>query len=284
MKICIVNYEQGMGISWIFTKYARALQKELIDEGHEAFISEKPEKADVNYHFNYLAYKPSGGLDCVMITHLTGDKNKSEAEKIKFAKECLKTSHGICMNKGLVEKLVKAGVSRDKLDFVYHAHDSLPRRPRIITMCYTLHEDGRQRGEMFTKLFRSFKNKNDFIFRVMGKNWLPILDPLTNEGIQVQMTDKFYGELYKDFLNTSDYLLFTGDEDSLPQSIVDATNAGLSVIAPPQDGIEVEYPFNNQEELNAIFAKLAENPVKDWTWNNYAKSHIAIWRKLRKQK
>lgn len=281
MKIHIVNYEQALGIDAILTKYARMMQRELMDLGHDVSVSAKPEKADINHHINYISYKPSGGVDTVMITHLTGDKNHTEEEKIKIALKCLKTSFGICMNEGLVRKLVANGADENKIDFVYHAHDGMIRRPRIIAMVYNVYPDGRQREDMFVKLFKSLKNKKSMLFRVMGKDWTRILKPLAKKGLQVQYTDQFTIDLYQQFLNTSDFLLFTGDEDSLPQSIVDATNAGLRVIAPPQDGIDVEFPFTNQQELNEIFAKLNENPVSEWTWENYSKQHEQIWKKLK---
>lgn len=280
MKIHICNYEQAIGMDGILTKYSRMLQREIMDTGHDITVSGQPEKADINHHINFISYRPSGGKDTVMITHLTGDKNHSEKEKIKIALKCLETAHGICMNPGLIKKLVANGADRKKLDFVYHAHDGMKRRPRIVAMIYNVYPDGRQRADMFVKMFNSLKDKKSVIFRIMGKNWLPIIKPLAKKGLQVQYTNSFTMDLYQQFLNTSDYLLFTGDEDSLAQSIVDATNAGLRVISPPQDGIEVELPFNNQKELNDIFAKFQENQVKDWTWSSYAKQHLIIWKKL----
>jgi hypothetical protein len=282
MKLHIFNYEQALGIDAILTKYSRMMQRELMDLGHDVTVSAKPEKADINHHINFISYKPSGGKDTVMITHLTGDKNHSEKEKIKIALKCLKTAFGICMNEGLVRKLIANGADEKKLDFVYHAHDGMLRRPRIIAMVYNIYPDGRQRPEMFERLFKSLKNKKSMLFRIMGKNWTPILKPLAKKGLQIQYTDQFTMDLYQQFLNTSDYLLFTGDEDSLAQSIVDATNAGLRVISPPQDGIDVEYPFNNQQELNDIFDKFQDNPVKEWTWANYSKSHEKIWKNILK--
>jgi hypothetical protein len=114
----------------------------------------------------------------------------------------------------------------------------------------------------------------------MGKGWKPVLDPLVKKGIQVQWTDKFMKELYIQFLNTSDYLLYTGDEDSLAQSLIDAKQMGLRIIAPPRAEFQVELPFNNQEDLNRIFKQMTENPVSSWTWENVVKSHETLWKKL----
>ena len=279
MKITLVNYEKGLGMDGILSKYARMMERELIDLGHKVTISDKPEKADWNHHINYISYVPSGGKDSLMITHLTGDKNQTEEEKISLVKKQLKTAIGVCMNQEIKDKLVKSGCPKDKLHVVYHAHDSLPRRPRIIAICSNIYADGRKREDMLVKLVKSFKDKKEFIFRIMGKGWKPVLDSLADKGLQAQIWDRFMGDMYLQILNTSDYLLYTGDEDSLAQSVVDAKQAGLRIIAPPRKEFEIEFPFNNQQELNDIFKKMTENPVKDWTWENVAKQHAKIWKK-----
>lgn len=280
MHVHLVNYEKQYGIDAILSKYARMMERELIDLGHTVTVSEKPEKADVNHHINFISYVPSGGLDTTMITHLSGDKNQSEKEKIALVKKQEKTSYGICMNEEMKEKLVKAGCDEKRLFVSGHAHDGMSRRPIIIAIITNLYPDGRKREEMFTKLVKSIENE-DFIFRIMGKGWMPVLDPLRKKKIQVQWTDKFMGDLYQQFLLTSDYLLYTGDEDSLAQSVIDAKQAGLRIIAHPRKELTVEFPFTNQEELNHIFKQLTENEVKDWTWENFTRKHIEVWKSLK---
>lgn len=281
MKINIVNYEQNLGIDAILTKYARMLERELLDLGHDVTVSgESNKKADVNHHINFISYKPSGGKDTTMITHLSGDKNQTEEDKVNLVKNQLKTSHGICMNQALKDTLVKAGCDPKKLSVSGHAHDSIPRRPQIIAIVTNLYPDGRKREEMFTKLFKSIKDPKDFLFRIMGMDWMRVLEPLREKGIQVQYMDVFTADLYQQFLCTSDYLLYTGDEDSLAQSVIDAKQAGLRVIAPPQKDLTVDIPFQSQADLNRIFERMTENEVADWTWENYAKKHLAVWETL----
>lgn len=281
LKVNLVNYEQNYGMDAILSKYARMMERELIDLGHKVTVSGKVKKADINHHINYISYVPSGGVDTTMITHLSGDKNQSEEEKIALVKKQLKTSYGICMNDELKEKLVKAGCDEKRLFVSGHAHDSIPRRPRIISIVSNLYPDGRKREEMFAKLVKSLKNQKQYIFRIMGKDWMRVLDPLRETGLQVQYMDGFTADLYQQFLNTSDYLLYTGDEDSLGQSLIDAKNAGLKIIAPPRKELTVEYPFVTQKDLNRIFEQMAENEVETWTWESFAKTHETIWEKLR---
>lgn len=281
LKIAIVNYEQALGIDGILSKYSRMLERELLDMGYDAFVTDQPtKKADINHHVNFISYVPSGKKDTLMITHVSGDRNHSEEEKLAILKKGLKTAKGIAMSKSLMDYLIGKGFKKSDLSCSTHAHDEIERRPRFIALCYNLYPDGRKREQMFVDLFRSLKDKRAFIFRIIGNGWRGILEDLTKEDIQVQWQPTWNIELYKQLLNTSDYLLYTGDEDSLAQSVVDATQCALPVIAPPQKDLDVQYPFTSQKELNAIFDRMQENQVKDWTWEKYAKDHLKVWESL----
>lgn len=283
MKIAIVNYEQALGMNGILSKYSRELERALLDMGEDAYITTAPDKkADINHHINYISYQPSKKVDTTMITHVTGDKNQTEKEKIELIKKQSNTAFGICFSQKMVDKLVKAGVPKERLGVVLSAHDSIPRRPRIIAIATNLYPDGRKREEMFVKLFSTI-NPEKYTFRIMGDGWKKILDPLANKGLRVQLVKEFRADFYQELLATSDYLLYLGNEDALAQSIIDAKQAGLRIIAPPQDDLEVEYPFRSQEELNQIFKKMAENPVRTWTWEKYAENHLNIWKTLQKK-
>jgi len=279
MKVNIVNYEQGLGINGILTKYAKEMQRALIDLGHLCTVSHLPDKdADINHHINYISYKPSGTIDTTMITHVTGDKSKTEKQKIDLIKKQSKTAIGICFSQKMKDRL---GI--DNLKVVLPAHDSIPRRPRIVAIATNLYPDGRKREDMFMKLFKTI-DPEKFAFRIVGEGWKKTLDALAKKSekkkIRVQYLPYFRADFYQELLDTSDYLLYTGGEDALAQSIIDAKQAGLRIIAPPQEDIEVEYPFKDQKELNYIFSQITENPVEEWTWENYAKAHLDIWKKL----
>lgn len=282
LKICLVNYEQALGLDAILTKYARMMERELIDMGHEVIVQPTIKDGYINHHINFVAYvNQKKGKHTTMITHVSGDKTWTEEFKLRLVKnqESWGTI-GFPMNEGMKETLIQAGCDPKKLFVTGHAHDSLPRRPILITISSNLYPDGRKREEMFTELVKQLPNQNQFIFRIMGKDWMRVLEPLRKIGIQVQWTDHFTADLYNQLLSTSDYLLYTGGEDSLAQSVIDAKQAGLRIIAPPNKDLAVELPFTNQEELNEIFRKLVENPVKEWTWENFTKRHVAVWEKM----
>lgn len=282
--ICLVNYEEGIVQNGILTKYARSMERELIDLGYKVTVQNTPDcNADINHHINYIAARPCPTLNTTMVTHFTSDMYELE-DKLDKMREFLKRGGiGICFSDGIVDYLVKQGMNREQLRTVLPAHDSLERRPRIIMIAFKIYPDGRKREEMFVKMFKSLKKKDKkkFIFRIFGVGWKPLLEKLAKQGIQVQWTDQFNLEQYHSTLNTSDYLLYTGGEDAAAQCLIDAKNAALRIIAPKQTDIEVEYPWETQAELNEIFRKLTENPVEDWTWENYTKQHVAIWESMK---
>lgn len=282
--INLVNYEQGIIENGILTKHAREMEKNLIDMGYEVTVKNKPDpKADINHHINYIAAKDCPTLNTTMVTHFTSDMYKMDEKLDKMRKFLDKGGIGICFSQGIVDYLVKEGMPKEKLKVVLPAHDSMPRRSRIIALAYKIYPDKRKREYMLDNLVKSLKDKNKFTFRIMGPGWRETLDPLVKEGIRVQWVENFRRDFYEELLNTSDYLLYTGGEDAIAQCIVDAKNAGLRIIAPRQADVEVDIPFKTQAELNAIFKKLAENPVEDWTWENYTKKHVKIWEKMLKK-
>jgi hypothetical protein len=281
LKINIVNYEEGIVQNGILTKYARSMEKELIDLGEDVKVSNRPDPgSDINHHINYIAAQSCPTKNTTMVTHFTSDMYEMK-KKLGIMRKFLKDGGtGICFSQGIVDYLVREGMPEDQLKVVLPAHDGMKRRPRFIMIAFKVYPDKRKREDMFKKMFLSLKDPKKFLFRIMGPGWKPVLDPLVKKGIQVQWADSFTQDLNEQLLNTSDYLLYTGGEDAAAQCLIDAKNAGLRIIAPRQDDIEVEYPWSTQKELNEIFDRLQDNQVEDWTWENYTKQHLKIWKKL----
>jgi hypothetical protein len=260
------------------------MEKELLDMGYNVKVSENPDsKADINHHINYAAYEDCPTVNTTMVTHFTSDMQSME-QKLDKMRQIAKNGVGICFSEGIKEYLIKEGIPKNKLEVVLPAHDSIPRRPRLIAIAFKVYPDGRKREEMLGKMFRTLKDPNNFIFRIMGPGWKDTLDGLTKEGMVVYWQPEFSADTYRALLESSDYMLYTGGEDAVAQCIVDSAQAGLRIIAPSQRDIKIDIPFNTQEELNKIFQEMEKNPVENWTWTNYTKQHIKIWEKLYKQK
>lgn len=278
MKICLVNYESGLGVKdGILTKYAQKMEEGLKALGVDAYIKADPdETADINHHINFLSYKPAQTKNTVMVTHFT----EGTTQKLAVLKQVMKTADvGICFDEAQVKRLNKAKFKN--IEFVLPAHDSLPRRPLVIAILTKTYADGRKREWMVSELLRAI-DKKKFGFRIMGFGWRGTLERLFSEGMMVEYFEDFDLKVYEYILQSADYLLYTGDEDCLAQSVLDAKQAGLKVIAPPTQarGLTVDFPFKNQKELNVIFKSLERNEVEDWTWDRYCKNHLAIWKKL----
>lgn len=281
MKINIVNYEQGMN-NGILTKFAVKLDEELRKLGENSYITQTPDgKGDVTHHINYLPYKHKNSpnsLNTLMVTHIW-DGNKLDA-----IKEGLKTAYGICMSHDTKEKLKGWKMPANKLFRILPAHDGRARRHKVVAILTNVYPDGCKRAEMFTELCKTI-NYNEFAFRIMGSGWKDILVPLVAEGLQVDYFNDFDKELYERILDSSDYALYFG-EDEGSMGLLDAVNAGVPTIGTYQGfhkEMGLDYVFKSQKQLNNIFSKLSkanENPVKDWTWANYAEQHLKLWKEL----
>lgn len=273
MKIHIVNYEIGVK-SGILTKYADQMVNGLIRLGHEVTVSNKPEEADINHHINYQSYKLHTGVNTTMVTHL------DTPEKLLMMKEVAKMAHGICFSKETMDYLVENGVNKKKLS-VIHPATNVTRRPRIIAIMTQLYSDGRKREEMFTELLNHI-DPEKFAFNIVGEGWEETLNALGDGKYSILYQKHYTPEIGQSILNSADYLLYFGkDEGAI--SVLDATMAGVKTIAPNvgfHKEVGIDHPFDTQEELNAIFKKLEENPVESWTWSEYIKEHLKIWEKL----
>ncbi len=279
-SVHIINYEEGRVENGILTKHARSMERELQDLDYEVSVSNKPDpKADINHHINYISAQSCPTLNTCMVTHFTSDMYKL-TDKLDKMRKFLVNGVGICFSQAIKDYLIKQGMPASKLEVVLPAHDGMIRRPRIIALAFKVYPDGRKREQMFYKMFLSLKDKKKFIFRIIGQGWKPLLEKLATKGLQVQWTDRFSMDLYEQMLNSSDYLLYTGGEDAIAQCIVDAKNAGLRIIAPPQTDVEVDIPWQTQEELNKIFQDMEINEVEGWTWERYTKNHLKIWNKM----
>jgi hypothetical protein len=282
MKINLINYELEIGIKdGILSKFARKMCDELSKLGHDVKITYAPDdESDVQHHINNIPYRQGHGINTLMVTHfLDGEYNR-----LKILNRGLETADmGICFSKDMVERLTKEGVNKDKLTYVLPAHDGLKRRPIVIAILTKCYSDGRKREWMLTELAKTL-DKEKFAFRIMGQGWRLIVEDLAREGWQnLEYFEDFDYNIHKAILDSSDYLLYTGIEDEGAMSVLDAANAGLPIIAPVQGfhhEIGIEHPFSTQDELNEIFKKFSINRVEDWTWERYAKEHLAIWEKL----
>ncbi len=282
MKINIVNYEKGFN-DGILSKYARKLNEGFIELNQDTRISSVPNKdVDVNYHINYLPYKHDNSPDTInalMITHIF------EGYKLDAVKKAMETADvGICMSNDTRDKLINWGISGDKLSVILPAHDNHKKRHQVVAILTNVYPDGCKRSEMFTALVKTL-DYDKWAFRIMGSGWHEILAPLVAEGLQVDYFAEFNYDVHKQIIDTSDYSLYFGNDEG-SMGILDSAAAGLKTIATNQGfhkDIGIDYPFETQEELNTIFAKLnPSHPTQYWTWKTYSEKHFHLFKMLSK--
>ena len=278
LNIHVVNYEEGQN-NGILTKFAKKLYEGLCgDKEISVSIGARPRKdVDINYHINYLPYKHENSpktKNVLFITHIW------EGYKLDALKKGMETADlGICMSKDTEDNLTKQGIT--KLTTVLPAHNGRRRRHQIVSILTNVYPDGCKRAEMFTELAKTLNN-DEWAFRIMGSGWEDILVPLVANGLQVDYFPEFQEEAYNQILDSSDYSLYFGNDEG-SMGLLDAKNAGLKLIATNQGfnkDIGIDYPFETQEELNEIFTKLNQNPVKNWTWGKYVEAHKQLWLNL----
>ena len=284
MKIRIVCYEDPN--TWICGKIARRLAENLVKLGHSCVIDWTPDDtADINHHVIYVNYQGSTrGVHTLMVTHI------DDALKLRRLQAGLETAKAaICASAGSVERLSSLGVAPGLLDHVNLAHDGNFRPRRIVVGLTTrLYPDGRKREADLVRLCQQI-SPDDFAFKIMGFGWAVIVADLRDRGFEVEYHEEFDYEKYLGLMGTLDYFLYlSADEGSM--GFIDALAAGVRTIVQPQ-GFHLDapggitHPFTTFGELAQVFAGLAaekhqrQDAVAAWTWENYARQHLAIWEK-----
>jgi hypothetical protein len=282
MRLRIVCYEDPD--VWICGKIARRLTEALVALGHSCTLGESPDSsADVNHHVIYLHYPGhTSGLHTLMVTHI------DDALKLRRLQKGLITAKAaVCMSSDGVKSLAALGVEKTKLQHVNMAHDGKAKEKRFVVGITTrLYPDGRKREADIVRLLE-FISPRDFAFKIMGFGWAPIVAKARQRGFEIEYHEEFNYDRYIEMLSTLEYYMYLGrDEGSA--GFIDALAAGVKTIVVPQghhldakNGIT--HAVTTFEELKNVFLGLAAekaariDAVREWTWQNYAKKHLAIW-------
>jgi hypothetical protein len=273
--IHLVNYEMGR-FDGILSKFAFSMERELTQLGYTVTVSNTPKKADINHHINYQSYiHQKVSINTLMVTHITTD------DKMNTLKKAMKTADwGVCMSTDTEWALTGKGLKN--ISTILPAHDG-HRKPIVIYIPTNVYPDECKREWMFTELVKHI-DKRHFAFLIMGTSWKSILEPLVKAGLQVQYVDHFDMNAHLQMLQASTHALYFG-EDEGSMGILDAASCGLTTIAPNvgfHQDIGIDKPFSSMQELASIFDAMTRSRVSEWTWENYAKQHVKLWKKLLK--
>jgi len=272
---------------------ARRLCDSLCALGVEAEVGSSWSPAvDINHFMMFhFAEAQQGAVSTMFITHV------DDPLKVTMIRDRLagNVDLGVCMSRGTVRALIAEGVPREGLCYISPAHDGIitPRRVRV-GITTNLYPDGRKR-EGFLARLASELNLEFFHFEIFGKGWEKTAAQLRAGGASVRVvagTDDCIAdyEHIKQAIGEFDYYLYLGlDEGSL--GTLDALAAGVKTIVTPQ-GFHLDipggitHPFTSYEELLGVFRELIRErggrveSVSGWTWENYARHHVMVWRAL----
>ena len=289
MRVRIVCYEDVN--TWILGKFAKKLNEELKKLSVDSDIAKIPDpNADINHHIIYYHYQPQEKcVDTLMVTHI------DSIQKLNRLKKQLRSAKmGICMSKETVKNLIKAGIPNDKLCYINPAQDEVIKpRKLVIGLTSKVNQDGRKKQNMLIKICKNI-SPSDFCFEIMGSGWEKIVTEIRKMGFTVNYFDIFdYQEYIKLIPRLDYYLYFSFDEGSM--GFLDALSAGVKTIVTPQgyhldakNGIS--YSIKNASDiiktLNSIIQNRNKliNSVSSWTWENYAKQHLDIWKSILQNK
>ncbi|MGE4169865.1 MAG: hypothetical protein AB7F28_04015 [Candidatus Margulisiibacteriota bacterium] len=287
MKINIVNYELGNDNPWILGKFSTELEKHLKRLGYETVVTGKPDpQYDVNHHIIYSGYENGGdSIHTLMITHIDYvAKAFSIKEKMRHA------NLGICMSKETMDRLVGIGIPKEKLYYISPAHNDLIEPKKwVIGLTARLYMNDLKRESFLVRLSAEL-DPTCFKFVIMGDGWWQVILKLKKRGFEVDYYPEFILETYTTLFKQMDYYLYMG-EDEGSMGFVDAVHSGVKTIATAQGfhldaRLGLTHGFQTFEDLSSIFQHLQtelqtrRSAVQHWTWEQYARKHLALWHYL----
>jgi len=285
MHVHIVCYEDLD--AWILGKFAKKLRDELLKLNVKCDIGKTPDpKADINHYITYFFYEGNTfSIDTLMITHIDC------IQKVIQIKKQLNTAlMGICMSKETVKNLIEAGLPKERLCYINPAQDGeIKPRKIVLGITHKTHYDFRKNPNSVLKICNVI-SPDVFSFKIMGSGWEKIVEKMRERGFTVEYYDHFDKEIYCNLIPSLDYYIYYGfDEGSM--GYLDALAAGVKTIVTPQ-GYHLDtkhgitHAVRNIDEIICVLREISDNrklivdSVKSWTWENYAKKHLAVWEQL----
>lgn len=284
MRINIINKDGG----WILMKFAKEMQDELIKLGYDVTISEWPnQSADINHSFVPHSTEFSSTPSTYMITHVDSER---KINRIRHMAE--RGAIGICMSRETRDKLISYGISPTKVCYINPAQDGLIFPQKVsLGFTYRVHMDFRKRDSMIVDIAKEI-DPRIFKFVIMGADWEEIIRELRGMGFEVDYYSEFDKIKYNEIMHQIDYFCYFGfDEGNM--GYLDAVAAGIGTIVTPQGyhldtECPITYPVETISDIVNVLLNIQEERmkhykfIKEWTWDNYAKKHVEIWKYILK--
>lgn len=269
---------------WILYKFAESTGDQLKKLGIEVNISKEFDtSADINHSFTASTPAVISGKCSFMVAHI------SRAELLdSIVNATKKDAVAICMSRETRDMLIASGAKRNRICYVNPAQDG-QITPKKITLGFThrVYSDNRKRESMILDICKEI-DPNVFRFEIMGAGWESIISEMEKMGFEVKYFSEFDKEEYNKLMLRLDYYCYFGfDEGSM--GYLDAVAAGVGTIVTPQGyhldtECEITYPVSTINEIVDALQSLQEKRkkhyrfIETWTWENYAKKHLEIWK------
>lgn len=283
LRVRLISYDDG----WILGKFARKLEEELRKLGVKVDIADCCDpSADINHHISHHKYEPIADCgDTLMITHVDCK------QKVELLKHQLKTAKiGICMSKDTMNKLTILGIPREKLCYINPGQDGIIQPKKyVLGITHKTHEDidYRKNPKIILEICAQI-NPQYFAFKIMGAGWDDIVDKMRKQGFEVEYYNDFDYNIYLKLIPSLDYYLYYGNDEG-SMGYLDALAAGVKTIVTPQGyHLDAKGGLTYSCEVVADFVAVLQSiqserekiisSVKEWTWENYAKKHLNIWK------
>jgi hypothetical protein len=283
MKVNILSYEPAGG--WVLYDYAARLVEHLKQHVDAVELSfEQRSGFDVTFHVNYAKLREIKvhGLHSTMITHIDLPRKfelvKAQAEGGVW---------GFCMSEETTRRLATLTGHAMFANFAPPAMMPAPRKKLTVMVSGRVYPDGRKNEAWARDFFKAFAPAELRVL-AMGARWSTVLDELLPLGYEVEYAEDFERDLYTRWLQQSDHLLYTGnDEGAL--STLDAILHGVVPIVTAQ-GYHLEQEgelisFATHGQLMAIARRLQQelvttNAMRErlTDWDAFARRHAEHWR------
>ena len=276
---------------WIMTKFCDSINCELKKMGYNSKVSHKFDKhADINHYFypDKVCYTRKYRVNkrtTYMIAHI--DTYVKLRDVIRASR---KGAVGICMSRETMNMLISSGVSRDKLCYINPPQDGMIKpRKLLLGFLNCVGTEDLQEITYFESICGCI-DANVFGFVFAGSGWDKVTRIVKEKGFDV---DYIQGEdhqaYYKMFDRIDYYCNFGHDECEL--GFLDAVSGGIKTIVTPHGyytdtDAEITYPVNNLDDIIRVLKSIEEDRKKYvkfsqmYTWENYAKKHLEIWKYL----
>jgi len=282
VKINIISYEKP---GWILYEYAKKLAEALLSLEEQVVLTFEPiAECDVTFHVNYLGLLniATGGTHVSLVTHVDtpGKLHLVKAQAASNVK-------GLCMSYDTARRLRELTGVDAFWSITPPAMVSPLLNTKEVLIAGRTYPDGRKREAMLVEFAAKLTPQN-FSFRIIGGGWAEQVSALLEMGFNVNWTEHFSRECYREALTSSEYLLVLGNDEGAI-STLDALAFDVVPIVTAQ-GYHLDHAsevmmFSSDVQLieiatsiDVLEGKRRAKKESLGNWVGFAREHVKLWK------